>query len=199
MSDGTSVSCYDNLPLAILKSEGWLPLEDNPPNYEQEKEYLVPEFIIYKDKVVKEYIIKTIEKSMFEVAVDIVRDLVILENMTKEEIESIINLYEEFVPEDKFYKKGEKFKYKSKLYEVKQAHTTQSNWKPDGEGMTAIYLSWMPENIVADWELRPSHNTYKVGDVVKYKGELWICEEPNLIVAPDGDIPWNRYWKPYVE
>ena len=56
MSDGRTVSGYHLLDDDILRDEGWLPLEDSPPDYDQETQYLVQDgYEILEDKVIKKY------------------------------------------------------------------------------------------------------------------------------------------------
>lgn len=60
LQDGSTVSGYNLLPESVLLDEGWLPLVDNKPEYDEETEYL--EFVDYEVipdvKVVANYIIK---------------------------------------------------------------------------------------------------------------------------------------------
>lgn len=61
LKDGSTVSGYHLLDEDILREEGWLPLEDNPPEYDQETQYLVNDgYEILEDKVVKKYRIEEI-------------------------------------------------------------------------------------------------------------------------------------------
>ena len=61
LSDGRTVSGYHLLDEEILKQEGWLPLEDNPPEYNPETQYLIFDgYEILEDKVVKKYRIEDI-------------------------------------------------------------------------------------------------------------------------------------------
>ncbi len=56
LKDGSTVSGYHLLDEETLKDEGWLPLEDNPPDYDEETQYLVNDgYEILDDKVIKKY------------------------------------------------------------------------------------------------------------------------------------------------
>lgn len=59
LKDGSTVSGYDILMKSdteLAKQEGWLPLEDNPPVYNEETQYLIHDgYEILVDKVVKKY------------------------------------------------------------------------------------------------------------------------------------------------
>ena len=61
LKDGRTVSGYHLLDEDTLRDEGWLPLEDNPPEYDMETQYLVNDgYEILEDKVVKKYRIEDI-------------------------------------------------------------------------------------------------------------------------------------------
>ena len=56
LSTGETVSGYHLLDEEILKDEGWLPLEDIRPEYDNETHYLQPSgYDIQEDKVVRLY------------------------------------------------------------------------------------------------------------------------------------------------
>jgi hypothetical protein len=61
LKNGSTVSGYHLLDDDILRDEGWLPLEDNPPEYDEETQYLVQDgYGILEDKVIKKYRIEEI-------------------------------------------------------------------------------------------------------------------------------------------
>ena len=61
LSTGETVSGYHLLDENTLKDEGWLPLEDNPPEYDEEIQYLVNDgYEILENKVIKKYRIEDI-------------------------------------------------------------------------------------------------------------------------------------------
>ena len=61
LKNGSTVSGYHLLPEEVLKQEGWLPLEDNPPEYDMETQYLTNDgYEILEDKVIKKYSIADI-------------------------------------------------------------------------------------------------------------------------------------------
>ena len=56
LKNGSTVSGYHLLDEEVLLDEGWLPLEDNPPEYDMETQYLVNDgYEILEDKVIKKY------------------------------------------------------------------------------------------------------------------------------------------------
>ena len=61
LKDGSTVSGYHLLDEEILVDEGWLPLEDVEPEYDEETQYLVQDgYEILEDKVIKKYRIEEI-------------------------------------------------------------------------------------------------------------------------------------------
>lgn len=56
LKDGASVSGYDQLDKETLKAEGWLPLADEVPEYDESTHFLEVEgYEVLEDKVVKTY------------------------------------------------------------------------------------------------------------------------------------------------
>ena len=61
LKNGSTVSGYHLLDEEILLDEGWLPLEDIPPEYDEEIQYLANNgYEILEDKVIKKYSIEEI-------------------------------------------------------------------------------------------------------------------------------------------
>ena len=61
LKNGSTVSGYHLLDENILLDEGWLPLEDNPPEYDEETQYLANDgYEVLEDKVIKKYRIEEI-------------------------------------------------------------------------------------------------------------------------------------------
>lgn len=65
LKDGSSVSGYDMLDKEILKGEGWLPLEDVEPEYDELTQYILPDgYEIQSKKVIKKYVIREIPEQV---------------------------------------------------------------------------------------------------------------------------------------
>jgi hypothetical protein len=63
LKNGSTVSGYHLLDENILKDEGWLPLEDIPPEYDMETQYLTNDgYEILEDKVIKKYKVENIPR-----------------------------------------------------------------------------------------------------------------------------------------
>lgn len=82
------------------------------------------------------------------------------------------------------------------LYRVVQAHKSQSNWRP--KDVPALFTRVAYPDEILEW-VRPtgSQDAYSIGDKVMFSGEVWISQINGNATVPDGDIPHNRYWKPF--
>lgn len=70
--DGTTVSGYDLLPLDELKKDGWLEVEENIPQYNENTQYIVEESTeILEDKIVVNYRVEDIPEPIEEIKVDL--------------------------------------------------------------------------------------------------------------------------------
>jgi hypothetical protein len=81
LKDGRTVSGYHLLDEEVLLDEGWLPLEDNPPEYDMETQYLANDgYEILEDKVIKKYRIEEIpereEPRDLEVEIEELRQII---------------------------------------------------------------------------------------------------------------------------
>ena len=81
LSDGRTVSGYHLLDEEILLDEGWLPLEDIPPEHDEETQHLVQDgYEILEDKVIKKYRIEEIpereEPRDLEVEIEELRQII---------------------------------------------------------------------------------------------------------------------------
>jgi hypothetical protein len=63
LKNGSTVSGYHLLPEEVLKQEGWLPLEDIQPEYDENTQYLTSDgYEILEDKIVKKYKVENIPR-----------------------------------------------------------------------------------------------------------------------------------------
>lgn len=71
LKNGCTVSGYDLLDEQTLKSEGWLPLEENKPEYNEQTQYLeFVDYTILTDRVIANYVVKDIEIQIVDEYVD---------------------------------------------------------------------------------------------------------------------------------
>ena len=70
------------------------------------------------------------------------------------------------------YTVGDICVYGGALYEVIQAHTSQSDWTPDK--VPALFKSTLPEGIIGEWK-QPAgaHDAYNKGDKVLFNGKTY--------------------------
>ena len=81
LKNGSTVSGYHLLDEEVLLDEGWLPLEDSPPEYDEETQYLVQDdYEILEDKVIRKYRIEEIpereEPRDLEVEIEELRQII---------------------------------------------------------------------------------------------------------------------------
>lgn len=89
LKDGSTVSGYHLLDEETLKQEGWLPLEDNPPEYDAETQYLIHDgYEILEDKVIKKYRIEDIPEPITPEPseIDVLNERLDMQDMVIEEI-----------------------------------------------------------------------------------------------------------------
>lgn len=107
--------------------------------------------------------------------------LILAKDLTKEQKENILNQYKPYQI-GKNYEENEKFTYKDKVYEVIQAHTSQTTWLP--ESTPALYKEYLDVKIqnqdgsiteVVKEFIQPTgaHDAYKKGDKVLFKGKIY--------------------------
>ena len=95
----------------------------------------------------------------------------------------------------KAYVKDERFRWNEKLWKVMQDHTSAAHWLPNEA--VSLYVEVTPPGVIAEWK-QPTgaHDAYQIGDKVTYNGAVWVSQINANTTVPDGDVPYNRYWKP---
>ena len=81
LKNGSTVSGYHLLDEEVLLDEGWLPLEDSPPEHDEETQYLASDgYEILEDRVIKKYRIEEIpereEPRDLEVEIEELRQII---------------------------------------------------------------------------------------------------------------------------
>lgn len=122
-------------------------------------------------------IVKELEKGIKTVF----ETFVLSKDLNKEQKENILNQYKPYQI-GKNYEENEKFTYKDKVYEVIQAHTSQTTWLP--EATPALYREYLnveiqnqdgsKTEVVAEFK-QPTgaHDAYKKGDKILFKGKIY--------------------------
>ena len=116
---------------------------------------------------------------------------VFLVGMNHASPEDVIRLCDELDTWNGFkfpYRKGERFKYKGKPYEVIIDHVSQANKTPDKE--VALYKEITKENKPAylEWEKGKEYNK---GDKVIYQGGIYECTWDKNTREPTG-LGWKK-------
>lgn len=107
--------------------------------------------------------------------------LVLSKDLSKEQKENILNQYKPYQI-GKNYEENEKFTYKDKVYEVIQAHTSQTTWLP--EATPVLYREYLNVEIqnqdgskteIIKEFIQPTgaHDSYNKGDKVLFKGKIY--------------------------
>lgn len=119
--------------------------------------------------------------------------LILAKDLSKEQQENILNQYKPYQV-GKTYEENEKFTYKDKVYEVIQAHTSQTTWLP--EATPALYKEYLnveiqnqdgsTTEVVAEFK-QPTgaHDAYNKGDKVLFNGKVYKSKIDANTFSPD--------------
>lgn len=122
--------------------------------------------------------------------------LILKSYISEEELKTLVDIYEPF-KEGERLNVGDIRKYKGILYEVIQAHTTQSDWTPDK--VPALFKVYEVKKDTQGNEVVPefkqptgAHDTYKKGDKVSFKGAIYESLIDNNAYSPE---TYAQGWK----
>lgn len=119
--------------------------------------------------------------------------LILAKDLSEEQKENILNQYKPYQI-GKTYEENEKFTYKDKVYEVIQAHTSQTTWLP--EETPALYKEYLnvkiqnqdgsTTEVVKEFK-QPTgaHDAYKKGDKVLFNGKIYQSKIDSNTFSPD--------------
>lgn len=121
-------------------------------------------------------------RKMIEGNINATRQLVRVDDLTVEELQDIIGIYDRYIL-DHNYKTKDIFRFKGELFEVISDHTSQADWVPNE--LPAIYKAFMPEDIIDIW-VQPlgGHDSYSKGDKVIYEGLVYVSIVDNNVWEP---------------
>lgn len=109
-------------------------------------------------------------------------EILIKEDLTQEEIESLQGLYDEWQA-DKAYIAGEYTKYNNTLYKVIQGHTSQADWLPDTTA--SLYTEVQAQGVIEEWGERVlSVNPFMTGEQVRFEGVVYKSKIDNNVWTP---------------
>lgn len=122
--------------------------------------------------------------------------LILKSDISKEELQDLMSVYPAFEVGVSL-KVGDIVRYQNKLYEVVQAHTTQSDWTP--EKVPALFKIFEVKKdsagneVVAEFK-HPTgaHDSYKKGDKVQFKGAIYESLIDNNAYSPE---EYAQGWK----
>jgi len=198
LSTGETVSNFHLLPDDILLSEGWYPLTDDPPTTDEDHRAVKSGYTIYDTYVEQNYKVEEIlppQVSPQELENRELKKAIkkyINEKISSSELNPLE--YQDFIEQWKAgvsYSAGDIVKYKDKLYEVLQAHTSQSDWTPD----VAVSLFSIYTTGISEW-VQPtgSHDCYNAGDMVSYNNKIYKSLIDGNVWEPTGDYI-GRLWE----
>lgn len=122
--------------------------------------------------------------------------LILKSDISTEELQDLMSVYPAFEV-GVALKVGDIVRYQDKLYEVIQAHTTQSDWTPDKVPalfkIFEIKKDTAGKEVVAEFK-HPTgaHDTYKKGDKVQFKGAIYESLIDNNAYSPS---EYAQGWK----
>lgn len=126
-----------------------------------------------------------------------VKKLIRIDELTPEEIEGIIALYDKW--EDRIgtiIKKDELVRYEGELYKSLAEHTADANFNPIITNYH--YVLATPKETIDYWKAPTGYqNDYSKGDLVIYKpdGKTYVSKIDGNSQEPTKDEPHNRYWE----
>ena len=99
------------------------------------------------------------------------RHLLESDSITQDKISDLATIYPPWKPGTP-YKAGDVLSHENNLYSVIQAHTSQSDWRP--ENTASLFKQHTPPGEIPDWK-QPAgaHDTYQAGDKVKFNGNIY--------------------------
>ena len=111
------------------------------------------------------------------------RNMIKESQLSDEEMAELVSIYPRWqVGVD--YKIGDLVAFHGALYEVIQAHTSQSDWKPDTA--ESLFKSHAPAGVIPEWE-QPTggHDAYNTGDRVTFEGKVYESKIDANTWSPD--------------
>lgn len=128
-------------------------------------------------------------KSVGIVAKVTMKDAILAEELTDEEMKEIAQVYPEWEV-GVAYEVDDIVSYQNKLYKVIQAHTSQADWPPDQ--VASLFTNIMPEGVIAEWiQPRGAHDAYSEGAQVIHNDSLWTSDINDNVWEP-GVYGWTE-------
>ena len=123
-----------------------------------------------------------------------VTDYILNDDLSDEEKDMFVNLFDLWEP-NTAYSRGDKLVYEGSVYEVIQAHTSQSDWLPNE--LPALYKLFYQTStddgtiVIPEWK-QPlgGHDAYNTGDLVSFNGYVWESDIDGNVWQP-GEYGWT--------
>lgn len=111
-------------------------------------------------------------RNMIDASLIAVRKVIRVDELTKEELFDLVNLYPAYQINSYSYKAKETFKYEGRLYKVIHDHLSNPAWVPSME--ISLYTPVQPEGVIPEYT-KPAgtHDEYHTGDRVIFEEEIW--------------------------
>ena len=190
LSTGETVSNYQLLPEDVLRAEGWLPLQDNPPTVSEGYRAVKSGYTIHDTYVEQNYTIeeimppqvskeKLINRIMKKVIKRYIKSQIKQNKFDPLEVDVLIDDWQTGV----LYELNDAVKYGEKVYRVIQEHTSQPDQTPD----IASDLYQLYTQTISKW-VKPANaeNAYNAGDWVIYNEHIYRSLVDNNIWEPIG-------------
>lgn len=123
------------------------------------------------------------------------------QTLDEEQAMEICGVYDAWKP-DTAYVTGEYITYgensvgDAQLYKVVQGHTSQADWTPDISASLYTPIGLTDDGYTEWSQPAGAHDSYNEGDIVDYKGTLYISLVDGNIYSPE---VWPQNWEVYTE
>lgn len=191
-SGRVGVSGFDQLPADVLAAEGWLPLVDEPPDYDPAREHRVHTgHTITAGQVTADYDVlpgpepanaDERRAAAVEVAGLLVADQIRAETLAPERLPKVAAAFPPWRPGDTVAV-GDLRRYAGTVVECIQDHTTQADWAPD-----VTPALWKVHRVPGEAEpwVQPTgaHDAYAAGETVTHNSKTWSSNVDGNVWEP---------------
>ena len=115
-----------------------------------------------------------------------INDLLKARTMLSDEVaNTVAHIFPTWSGNFEAYKVGDRVLYNDVLYKVLQDHVSQETWTPESAPSLFAKVLIPNENVVPEWEQPDSTNPYMSGDLVSYKGDIYVSTINNNVWSPE--------------
>lgn len=138
--------------------------------------YVVQDKTVEELQAEKETVLDAIDSDMDIMAMKrllriLTKNVLESDSVTQQQLTDLATIYPQWRI-NKYYEANEVFVKDSLLFRVIQAHTSQADWLP--ETTSSLYTPYRVPGKISDW-VQPTgaHDTYQIGDQVRYEGKVY--------------------------